>query len=255
MGAVPVPHAAPVEPDVEGSQVMSMSEPTEVPPLDVSATLVSGELVAYRAWDLTWSIIVPVARAAAEGVHLLQSISGRATLRPFQQSYRAVCERLIGRPQHDAPSSSCTCGFYGVYVGGFMQLLDVMNIGPTYMWHPRTVFGAVALSGRVIVEETGVARGANMRLLGLCIPRNQLDHGREVKALSDLEHYYQVPGFVDFDAFHQAFPLSGVSNLVQPRVRWSNEASVRACVRMQDKIRDKVRWHLRQIRNNDYGPL
>lgn len=205
---------------------MTKSEGTEAicPGSRGEPQLIPGEIRGYRLWrvDAAWAML----RSFRKDVVLPCSSSGAG---PYQATCLAPdlhqLKLLLGGrfvPVHadgsPIPDPGCTCGFYATYVGGLGNMLARNGVDMTSV--SDLICGAVALSGRVIFGETGVMRGAKMRLEALYqfsgpgyqIPRITAYDRNDL--LQDVGRVYKVPTFTSGADFLRAFPQTDLSTLL-----------------------------------------
>jgi hypothetical protein len=193
---------------------------------DDQVILVPGTLRAYRIW--TYSVKEPVESMVGPWPRRLLSIGWSYALEPAVQlygrrSYVARCQYRTARQVSDrrhvsgetemVPAQGCSCGFYGVYVGGLAH---------TYLASRRPltvasclsslIAGSVLMSGRVVLGANGVVRAEKMRLEALfSLAGSWHTEGRTL--LRSAARLYKVPGYTNPRNFERAYPLADVTQL------------------------------------------
>lgn len=175
--------------------------------------LVPGEVRAYRIWRV--NLAVQQYRLASYqilGLRLL-STGWPVTLDPRDGPvFRAQCQS--SRPRHTVPAATCSCGFYGVGVGGLTTLVGLaFSNRSVSTLLDGYVIGSVAMSGRVVLDNCGLIRAERMRIEGLCLVRRLRD--TEVrKVLAELGETYSAPVYMDLVQFYETFPLNDLTQLL-----------------------------------------
>lgn len=198
---------------------------------DLAPRLVPGEIRAYRVWRPSDPFEPPRFRA---GSPLLRSAVRDDYLRPYTGPlYHARCEKTLGVHSRRLPMLNCSCGFYGVYVGGLSTLAALMFPSTWYLptFFIDYVIGSVAMSGRVLLSDNGLIRAERMRIEALC----RVSSSYEAMRLGET---YSVPGYSDFKRFQSEFPLNDVTDLLGPQ-------DTLAAYRKRDQR--AVKWGLRRF--------
>lgn len=152
----------------------------------MSGDLVPGRMIAYRAWQID----------DGELSSLSGNLAGPGTGPWTTATAVAECrDRFFARPHPEwqAPAAGCSCGLYAYYRPS------------TVRSGPAAVFGAVEVSGRVILATRGL-KAERMRILALVAADDEEEH--------QLLQRYGVPTYRSHAALLEDFPPQDYSALV-----------------------------------------
>lgn len=191
--------------------------------------LVPGELRAYRAWmftaDLTTS---PRLRSVSYGGNSLDPRCGTYTARCLHSS------KILSTRSHPVdeetgeelpvPAEGCTCGFYGVVVGGLHQAYMLSAGIPIGTSSALYIAGSVMMSGRIVLGARGVVRAEHMRLEALfgLAPELLVGLKQNMQMASEI---YGKPVLSDPHEFERRFPLPDMTALWPGAVKYARQTA------------------------------
>lgn len=150
------------------------------------STLVPGRLRGYRTWELLKYL---------SGDFRLSSISADYAWKRGDQT--AECRK--NPPNHKAPGSDCTCGFYAKYQPRYLEVTSFTN-----------VIGAIDAWGTIQLGLKGF-RAQHARIAAIAPSYHFYDEVGHVKILSQV---YGVDYFPTVESLTAAYPMSDLSEIL-----------------------------------------